>query len=458
MRRILFILCLTLLSAIASKAIGAGRYGMYQHAVSLTGYTSPETGKVPVAYLWLPQDVKTVRAAILCQQNMTEEAILKNSSFQQQMQQMGIAMIWVAPAFNNNWDPQSGCQAIFERMMQDLAHESQHPELQNCAIIPLGHSAQATFPWNFAAWNPQRTLCILSYHGDAPRTNLCGYGRANIEWGRTRNIDGIPGLMVEGEYEWWEARVRPALAFRMMYPGSCISFLCDTGRGHFDCAQETADYIALFIRKSMELRMREDGTLQPVDPRRGYLFSRYHSDMLGTDGDDKGKMPEHQGKYQKPRPYGQMDDSNCFWYPDLEMAQLTLDRYSQSRGKLQQYVSILQDGHLVENTTGSHGALAIPFRPTADGITFHLSAVSTDSTHQHILPQQGKTRIEVISGPVRQVNDTTFTIYPYECGWDNPRRAFTVWLAATVEADKRHKGAVRPFSITLPNNIYEKLK
>ena len=50
-------------------------------------------------------------------------------------------------------------------------------------------------PWNFAAWNNQRTLCVISFHGDAPRTNLCGYGTANVEWGRTRNIDGIPGLI-----------------------------------------------------------------------------------------------------------------------------------------------------------------------------------------------------------------------------------------------------------------------
>ena len=73
-------------------------------------------------------------------------------------------------------------------------------------------------------------MAIISLHGDAPRTNLTGYGRENLEWGRTRNIDGIPGLMIEGEYEWWEARVNPALAFRMMYPESCISFLCDAGR------------------------------------------------------------------------------------------------------------------------------------------------------------------------------------------------------------------------------------
>ncbi|ULT40682.1 hypothetical protein KRR40_38945 [Niabella defluvii] len=67
--------------------------------------------------------------------------------------------------------------------------------------------------------------------------------------GRNRNIDGIPGLMIEGEYEWWEARVNPALAFRIMYPGSCISFLCDTGHGHFDVTDEVVAYIALFIKK-----------------------------------------------------------------------------------------------------------------------------------------------------------------------------------------------------------------
>lgn len=45
--------------------------------------------------------------------------------------------------------------------------------------------------------------------------------------------------------------MNPALAFRMMYPESCISFLCDTGRGHFDVAGQTADYIALVSAKSV---------------------------------------------------------------------------------------------------------------------------------------------------------------------------------------------------------------
>ena len=148
-------------------------------------------------------------------------------------------------------------------------------------IVPLGHSAMATYPWNFAAWNPDRTLAVISLHGDAPRTNLTGYGRDNIVWGK-RTIDGIPGLMIEGEYEWWEDRVNPALAFRMMYPKSCVSFLCDTGRGHFDIADRTAGYIALFLKKTLEYRMpatydlNKPVELKKLNPQNGWLAERWH--------------------------------------------------------------------------------------------------------------------------------------------------------------------------------------
>lgn len=184
-----------------AHAVDVGGSGMFQWSVELRRYISNETGKAPVAYLWVPEGCKQVKAVMLSQQNMTEEAIYKNPRFQAKMKKLGVAMVWVAPAFNNNWDPNSGAQNIFEELMANLADNSDHLEIAKAPIIPLGHSAQATFPWNFAAWNPDRTLCIISFHGDAPRTNLCGYGAANVEWGRNRNIDGIPGLMVEGEYE-----------------------------------------------------------------------------------------------------------------------------------------------------------------------------------------------------------------------------------------------------------------
>lgn len=108
-------------------------------------------------------------------------------------------------------------------------------------------------------------------------------GRDNVEWGRHCNIDGIPGLMVESEYEWWEVRVNPALAFRMIHPKSYISFLCDTGRGHFDCGDRTALYIAKFIQKALGRRLNGDGTLRKLNPKDGWLAERFHSDMMGTD-------------------------------------------------------------------------------------------------------------------------------------------------------------------------------
>lgn len=204
--------------------MAVGHSGMYQWSVALHGYISTETGKAPTAFLWIPEGCREVKAVMVAQQNMTEEMLYKMPSFQKRMKDLNIALVWVAPWFSRNWEPTTGCQQTFEEMMVGLAGQSGHKELEHCPIIPFGHSAQATFPWNFAAWNNNRTLCIISFHGDAPRTNLCGYGTANVEWGRTRNIDGIPSLMIEGEYEWWEARVRPALAFRMMYPNSCNFF------------------------------------------------------------------------------------------------------------------------------------------------------------------------------------------------------------------------------------------
>lgn len=275
-----------------------GSSGLYQYSVGLTGYISPETGKAPTAYLWVPERCSDVRAVVFAQQNMTEEMLFHNDAFRRQMQQLGVALLWVAPAFTYAWDPASGCQKVFDEMLTAIAYQSGHPEIATVPVIPFGHSAQATMPWNFAAWNADRTLCIISFHGDAPRTNLCGYGTANVEWGRTRNIDGIPGLMIEGEYEWWEARVRPALAFRMMYPESCISFLCDAGSGHFEMMPETAEYIAMFIRKSMEQRPG----MRRLNPRDGWLACRYDPDSRPSDGDGQYKRAVQPIEVKLPNP------------------------------------------------------------------------------------------------------------------------------------------------------------
>ena len=422
----------------AATAHAVGRSGIYQHSVALTGYVSTETGKAPTAYLWLPEGCERVKAVMLAQQNMTEEQLYKNERFRSRMSDLGIGLIWVAPWFTQDWSPQSGCQQVFEEMMSGLAGQSGHPELERAAVIPFGHSAQATFPWNFAAWNSNRTLCVISFHGDAPRTNLCGYGTSNVEWGRTRNIDGIPGLMVEGEYEWWEARVRPALAFRMMYPKSCISFLCDAGAGHFDLREETMEYMALFIKKAMEQRW-SDKQLRAVDPRNGYLACRYSPDIPANDGngakDDIFRIDERPAL----APYAEYtgDRHDAFWYFDSEMASLTERRYADTRGK--QYVE-LDKPECKWNDRKDLLTVSVP-----DGV-----------------------RVEVICGPLRPLAGSkkgytgrrhaeaggsgsrfAFEVYPYECGTDNPKRSFSAWLVAVKDGDSKHKRAVKPFEIKI---------
>ena len=446
---------LLILLPLSATAVGGSE--MYQWSVELRGYISRETGKAPNAFLWLPDNDRKVKAVVFAQQNMTEEAIYHNPVFQQKMREFDVALVWVAPAFTNAWDPESGCQKIFDEMMVGLAGQSGHPEIATAPIVPLGHSAQATMPWNFAAWNPDRTLCIISFHGDAPRTNLCGYGTANVEWGRTRNIDGIPGLMVEGEYEWWEARVRPALAFRMMYPESCISFLCDTGRGHFDCGTRTAEYIAKFIEKSMEHRLNADGSLKKINPKDGWLAARYSSDLPATDGADKGKQPE--GSFHRPAaaPYDEYtgDKHDAFWYFDREMAELTESRYAESIGKKRQYVGFMANGKLVAENPKAQTGMTLDWKPLPDGVTFELEAVYTDSAHTSLAKRHGRKRpyIEVVCGPVRKTGDTTFRLVPYEAGWDNPRRSLSIVLVAVADADEEYRGCVQPISISLPKDV-----
>lgn len=446
MKYLLAVVCL-----LASTSL-FGQSDNWTCAVDLQEHTAVETNGAPRAFLWIPESAKEVRFAVLAQQNMTEEALLRNEQFRQKMAQLKGALIWIVPWLSQDWNPQTNCQPVFEAMMNQLAQASGHPEIETVAIVPFGHSAQATFPWNFAAWNPDRTLCILSYHGDAPRTNLCGYGRSNVEWGRTRNIDGIPGLMVEGEYEWWEARIRPAQAFRLMYPQSCISFLCDAGCGHFDLSDETIHYLGLFIQKAVEQRLRSDGTLQKICPEDGWMAGPFVPDLPGSDGEDKGKYPNRPTAPWQPTAslwadYA-ADPHLAFWYPDREMAQLTEARYRATLGRQAQFVGFRYNGKFIPYDEKLQGGMVLDLHRMAPGERFVLEPVYTDSTHMAAVPSRGRGALHVdyICGPIRKHKDGCFERVPYD-GSSEHSRALSAWVAAVGESKGPYKRAVQPLRL-----------
>lgn len=357
-------------------------------------------------FLRMPANDKPVQAVLYCHQNMTEEVLFRSPNFTSEMDRLGVAMAFVQQG-SQNWDVtvqgDNGltCQQRFEALMQHWADSTGHPEIATAKIIPFGHSAQATFPWNFAAWNPDRTLCIISFKGDAPRTNLCGYGRANIEWGRTRNIDRIPGLMIMGEYEWWEARLNPARAFRIMYPDSRISFLRDAGHGHFDLSLETQQYIAKFIEKSLAIPRPESGV-------------------------------EYDG----------------FWYHDKEMVTLTKVHQKAFGGKYPQYVSAKLEGSLLPFNPNSH--VRVKGLWTSD--TLRLEPVFVDSTHSHLTDAHAKTtpRAVLISGAAREVAPNTFVRDADYWGNDPKRLWDGVTFCVMADGDKKYKPAVREINFQFP--------
>ena len=137
---------------------------------------------------------------------------------------------------------------------------------------------------------------------------------------------------------------------------------------------------------------------------------------------------------------------------DEEMAQLTEERYMRSLGKKDQYISFIQNGELLQYNADRHVAIQPPFQPEADGITFHLKAVFTDSLYQNISDNHvsATPRISKVCGPVKVINDTTFRVDYFRMGMHNKRRTGGISLVADAPGDKRYNSAVQHIGINVP--------
>jgi hypothetical protein len=435
----LFILMMLFYLFISTPAVA-----QWQWSVPVMANISGETKDHPRAFLWIPENCKQVRAVVIGQHNMTEETIFENPKFRKEMTKLGIAIVWVSPGFDMLFDFNKGAGKQFESILNALAEESGYSELKFAPAIPIGHSAYATYPWNFAAWNPARTLAVLSIHGDAPLTNLTGFGRPNMDWGN-RNIDGVPGLMVEGEYEWWEARVQPALDFQQRFPDAAVSFLGDAGHGHFDISDELIDYLNLFIRKAVQYRLPattpldKPVILKPVNPRKGWLKERWRKDSKPKFS--AASYNQYQG-----------DKKEAFWYFDKETAEATEKFYAKVRGKKDRYLGFSQNGTVLPFNPKSHAQIIGKFSPEADGLTFHLKTIFTDTLRTKSIDDHAKEKptISRICGPVEKINDTTFTVRFYRMGLNNEKRTGDIWLMASHPGDKKYKSTVQQFNMRIP--------
>jgi hypothetical protein len=247
-----------------------------------------------------------------------------------------------------------------------------------------------------------------------------------------------------GEFEWWEARIAPGFDYVSKHPKTPITFFADAGHGHFDFSDELVDYLAMFISKAAKYRLpgetatNKPVVLKPIYPTDGWLMDRWHKDSLAT---------------AKAAPYklykGKMGSAS--WCFDKEQTFLTEAYYAKARGKKKEYFGFIQDGKIV-NPDKSFANYNLKFSPMADGVTFHLKGVYTDSTRVKLVDAHPLKNVTVsrICGPVKKINDTTFQVCFYRMGFNNPKRTNDIWMLASSKGDEVYKSAIQQLDMRIP--------
>lgn len=399
------------------------------------------------AYLWIPPNCQHLRGVVVCSHNMIEQGILEHPTMRKTLTKLGFAEVWEVPYLDHIFDFNKGAGEHFQRVMDSLADVSGYTELKSVPVVPLGHSACATYPWNFAAWNPHRTLALVSIHGDAPQTKLTGYGGPNVDWG-DRNVDGVPALMIMGEYEWWEDRLTPLFTYKAKHPNSPIAFLADAGHGHFDFNDSMISFVTMFIQKAAEKRLSTDGTynLKPIDPKDGWRIDRWHRDQLPN---------------APAAPYAKYtgDPSMALWCFDGDMARRTEQFYAAARGKKPQMLGLLDGGKVLAGQP-------VEPRPTFmdDGVSYTLHPIFLDKVEGTgenppkwaNLPMGtplghatggGPIIMSKIVGPVKQTGPYSFAISPDRTIYTMHRRNNEMWLLLSHPGDREYKSTVQQFQV-----------
>jgi hypothetical protein len=408
------------------------------------------------AFLWIPSNSQKIRGVVLAQHNMEEISILENPKFRQALADLGFAEIWCAPPFDHLFRFNEGAGETFNGMMEDLAKESGYEELKYIPIIGIGHSAAASWPYYFAAWNPERTLASLSVSGQWP------YVRNQFApdiWGDL-TIDFIPALETMGEYESANTWSNEGLKERQQHPRMPLSMLACPAEGHFAASDKKVEYLALYIKKAVQYRMPEqvpaDGPpkLKPIDSTKtGWLVDKWRFNQEPTA--PAAPVSKYTG-----------DPKQAFWFFDEEIAMATEAYQARFRGMKTQLLGYVQNGQVVPQSN-MHLQVGLKFLPEADGVTFKLTGSFLDTVpggsprpatwsglkaESPIGHASGGRPISIdrICGPFEKLGPDTFAVRFDKTGMGDGKRPFELVFAATHPGDDEYKPIVQQAQMMIP--------
>jgi hypothetical protein len=416
------------------------------------------TNETPRAFLWIPPDCERVRGVVFGHHNMEEEGVFEHPAFRSTLAELGFAAVWVAPTFDRNFRFDQGAGEKFDAMMTGLAELSGYPELTNAPLVPVGHSAAASMPWYIAAWKPERVIAGVSFSGQWPYVP----DPNNAPHVAGRNIDSVPGIVSQGEYEWVDETILRGLKVRAEHPQMPLSALGCPADGHFVALDEKIALLALYVKKAAHYRLPNNYSggavkLNPIDvTKTGWLAERYATD----------KNPSAPAA-----PVGEFKGAatNTFWYFDGELAQAVEVFQQKQRGK-PALLGYVQDGQIVPQKNGTHQQVTLKFLPQEDGMAFKLTGAFLDTVPEgrparwagknageSIAVPQTKIPIEIvrITGPVQKLSADTWRVAFNRASFLGDRRGNEAWFAAVWPGDGDYKRAVQQAMLPIPRRLSE---
>ena len=438
-----------LLPAFALLAVSSVPAAVWQWSVPVQDVISSETNNHPRAFLWIPEKCRRLRGVVVGQHNMEEEMIFEHPTFRKTLAELDFAVVWITPALDLFFRFDRGSGEPFERMLRDLATESGYDELALVPVVPLGHSAAASYPWNFAAWAPARTLAVISVSGQWPY-----YMDQNTpDWGN-RNVDGTPGLVTMGEYENAYERAGTGLADRAAHPRTALSMLAEPAGEHFSATDAKVSFLSLYLRKAAQHRLPADWPvgeaprLKPVDPTAtGWLVDRGRPD----------------GKPTAPAaPVGTYtgDPKDAFWVFDEELAKATEEFGACYAGKKLMLLGYVQKGGIVPQVK-QHVRVRLQFEPEGDGSSFQLGATFLETAPEDWRglkagqavghPQDpSKIVIQRICGPAARTGPDTWSLDFHRMGLDNSKRSNSICFMARHPGDQTYRPMMLESELKFP--------
>lgn len=414
-----------------------------------------ENAGISKAYLWIPEHCKMLRGVVVAQNNMEEISILENPVFRKELASMGFAEIWISPFFDHLFRFDKGAALVFNGLLNDLSYVSGYKELRYVPVVPIGHSAAASWPYYFACYEPGRTLCALSVSGQWP------YFRSPVFapdiWG-SRNLDSVPCLETMGEYEAADSWAVEGLKERNLHPLMPLSMLACPAEGHFFASDKKIAYLAFYIRKALHYRLVTPATittpavLRPINPEKeGWLLACWH--LNGPLKQASDTVFRYRG-----------ERSEAFWFFDREHAEKTAEYESSYSNKKASLLGYIQQGKVVEQRN-THLQVELRFLPEADGISFKLKGCFLDTVPgESPRPSQWTgflpgskighsanqvIQIEKIEGPFKKINDSVFQL-SLQRGTLVRDQHYTFSFAAINMGDREYKPAVQQAEMLVP--------